>query len=110
MKQVKLNVNKFEGCAITVDVKGGIEEYAKSFLHIFNNVRDSKKLFKVENHFNNDVTVYCEPNYKDKVIKYLENFGEIKDCEKVLMYQIEDIDSGFDFDKYDEAVIVPYFD
>ena len=35
MKQVKATVYELEGYAITVDVEGNIEEYAKNFLHIF---------------------------------------------------------------------------
>lgn len=109
MKQLKMNVNQFDGLAITVKVEGGIDEYAKSFLHIFNNVRDSRQLLKVENHYNNDVTVYCEEKTKDALIKYLKNFGEIKSCEKVLMYQLEDA-VDYDFEKYEDAVVVPYFE
>jgi hypothetical protein len=108
MKTVKLNVNKFDGLAITVDVKGGVEEYAMSFLHIFNNVRENEKLFRVENYHNNDVTVYCEEESKESLIKYLKNFGEIKSIEKMLMYQIEDTDE-FPSNEYEGEVIVPYF-
>ena len=109
MKQLRMNVNQFEGLAITVKVEGGIDEYAKSFLHIFNNVRESRQLLKVENHHNNDVTVYCEEETKDALIKYLKNFGEIKSIEKVLMYQLEDA-VDYDLDKYEDAVVVPYFE
>lgn len=108
MKTVKLDVNKFDGLAITVDVKGGVEEYAMSFLHIFNNVRENEKLFRVDNYHNNDVTVYCEEESKESLIKYLKNFGEIKSIEKVLMYQIEDTDE-FPSNEYEGEVIVPYF-
>ena len=109
MKQVKVNAWKIEGCAVTVTIKGSIEEYAKNFLHIFNNVRENKELLKVENHYsNNDVTVYCEPEFKDATIKYLENFGEIKECEKVLMYQMEEPD--FDLDEYEDIIVVPTFE
>lgn len=108
MKTVKLDVNKFDGLAITVEVKGGVEEYAMSFLHIFNNVRENEKLFRVDNYHNNDVTVYCEEESKESLIKYLKNFGEIKSIEKVLMYQIEDTDE-FPSNEYEGEVIVPYF-
>lgn len=109
MKTIKMNVSQFEGLAVTVKVEGSIDEYAKNFLHIFNNVRENRELLKVENHHNNDVTVYCEEKTKDALIKYLKNFGEIKSIEKVLMYQVEDC-VGCDFDKYEEAVVVPYFE
>lgn len=109
MREIQMNVNQFEGLAITVDVKGNIDEYAKSFLHIVNNVRESKELLKVENHYSNDVTVYCMEDTKESLIKYLENFGEIKSIEKVLMYQLQDA-IEYDFNKYEEAVVLPDFE
>lgn len=110
MKEVKLLTNKFEAYAVTVDVKGNLEEYAKSFLHIFNNVREFNKLIKVENHrSNNDVTVYCELDALENLMDYLKNFGEIKGYEKVLAYQLVDTDD-YDFDKYSDAIVVPYFE
>lgn len=109
MKEIKVNVYESEGYAVTVDIKGDIKEYAENFLHIFNNVRESKELLKVENHYgSNDVTVYCEMDSKEALIKYLKMFGEIKSCEKVLMYQMEEPD--YDFEKYSNAVIIPTFD
>lgn len=108
VKTVKLDVNKFDGLAITVDVRGGVEEYAMSFLHIFNNVRESESLFKVENWRDNRVTVYCKEESRESLVKYLKNFGEIESIEKVLMYQIEDTDE-LASDEYEDQVIVPYF-
>ena len=109
MRELKMNVVETEGYAVTVEVKGGLEKYAESFLHIFNNVRENKKLLKVKNHYDsNNVTVYCELDFKDKLIEYLKMFGEIKYCEKVLMYQVEEPD--YDFDKYADAVVIPEFD
>ena len=109
MRQVKTNVYELEGYAVTVDVEGNIEEYAKSFLHIFNNVRESKELLRVKNYYDsNDVTVYCELDSKDALIKYLKMFGEIKSCEKVLIYQMEEPD--YDFDKYYDAIVSPNFE
>lgn len=112
MKTVKLDVNKFDGLAITVEIEGGIDKYAKSFLHIFNNVRESRELFKVTNYYDsNDVTVYCEhkEETKEALVKYLKNFGEIKSIEKVLMYQIVDMDEMYS-DEYEGVEIVPYFE
>ena len=105
MKKIKANVYELEGYAITVEIEGNIREYAESFLHIFNNVRESKELFKVENYYgSNDVTVYCELDSKDALTKYLKTFGKIKDCQRVLVYQMEE--SDYDFDKYDDAIVV----
>ena len=110
MKTIKANVCELEGYAVTVEIEEcGISEYAKSFLHIFNNVRESKELLKIKNYFgSNDVTVYCELDSKDALIKYLKSFGEIKSCEKILMYQIEEPE--YDFNKYYDAIVVPEFE
>ena len=109
MREIKMNVFETEGYAVTVEIEGNVNEYAGSFLHIFNNVRESKELLKVKNYYNsNDVTVYCELDSKEALIKYLKIFGKIKSCEKVLMYQMEEPE--YDFDKYDDAIIVPDFD
>ena len=105
MKQFKINAFVVEGYAVTVEVEGNIKEYADNFLHIFNNVRESKELFKIKNYYDsNDVTVYCEAEAKDNLVKYLKAFGEIKSCEKVLVYQAEE--SEYDFDKYYDAIII----
>lgn len=109
MKDVKVSVYELEGYAVTVDVVGDVKEYAESFLHIFNNVRESKELLKVKNYYgSNEVTVYCELESKDALVKYLKAFGEIKSCEKVLLYQLNEPE--YDIDKYYDVVIVPEFD
>ena len=109
MREIKMNMFETEGFAITVEIEGGIKEYAENFLHIFNNVRESKELIKVRNYYDsNDVTVYCELDSKDALIKYLKAFGKIKDCEKVLIYQTSEPD--YDFDKYYDVIINPKFD
>lgn len=109
MKQVKVNAYETEGYAVTVEVEGNVKEYAENFLHIFNNVRANDKLIKVKNYYDsNDVTVYCELEAKDNLIKYLKAFGKIKDYGKVLMYQMEEPE--YDIDEYYDVVIVPEFD
>ena len=108
MRELNLNVVETVGYAVMVEVEGNINEYAESFLHIFNNVRANEGLLKVKNHYNsNDVTVYCELDSKEALVKYLKMFGKIKSCEKVLMYQMEEPE--YDFDKYDEAIVIPEF-
>lgn len=109
MREFKVNVCETEGYAVTVEIEGGLKEYAENFLHIFNNVRESKELLKVKNYYgSNDVTVYCELDSKDALVKYLKMFGEIKGCEKVLMYQMEEPE--YDFEKYDDAIVIPDFE
>ena len=108
MKQVETRVYETEGYAVTVNIEGNIKEYAENFLHIFNNVRASSELIKVKNYYgSNDVTVYCELEAKDNLIKYLKAFGEIQGCEKVLMYQMEEPE--YDIDKYYDAIIISHF-
>lgn len=109
MREIEIKVCELEGYAITVDVEGSIKEYAENFLHIFNNVRESKELLSVKNYYgSNEVTVYCELDSKDALIKYVKAFGEIKGCEKVLLYQLTEPE--YDIDKYYDAVVVPNFD
>lgn len=109
MKRAETKVYESEGYAVTVNIEGNIKEYAESFLHIFNNVRESSELIKVKNYYDsNDVTVYCELEVKDNLIKYLKAFGEIVGCEKVLLLQMEEPE--YDIDKYYDAVIIPEFD
>ena len=109
MKQVDTKVYQSEGYAVTVEIEGDVKEYAESFLHIFNNVRQANELIKVKNYYgSNDVTVYCELEAKDDLVKYLKAFGKIKGYEKVLLLQMEEPD--YDINKYDDVVIVPKFD
>ena len=109
MRELKMNVIETEGYAVTVEILGNVEQYAKNFLHIVNNVREhNKALKKVVNYYNNDVTVYCVPDAKDELIRYLGNFGEFKDCKKVLMYELQEPD--YDIEKYNDAIVIPEFD
>ena len=109
MRELKMNVFETEGYAVTVEIEGNVKEYAEIFLHIFNNVRENSELIKVKNYYgSNDVTVYCELDAKDKLVKYLKAFGKIKECEKVLLLQMEEPE--YDIDKYYDAIIVPEFD
>ena len=109
MRELKMNVAETEGYAVTVEIEGNVSEYAESFLHIFNNVRESKELLKVRNYYgSNEVTVYCELDSKESLVKYLKAFGKIKSCEKVLTYQMEEPE--YDLDKYDDAIVISEFD
>lgn len=109
MRELKMNAVETEGYAVTVEIEGNVNEYAENFLHIFNNVRESKELLKIKNYYgSNDVAVYCELDSKEALVKYLKAFGEIKSCEKVLLYRLEEPE--YDFDKYDDAVLVTDFD
>lgn len=109
MREIKMNVYEAEGYAITVEIQGDLEDYAKGFLHIFNNVREHTELKKIENHYgSNDVTVYCDAEYREETIKYLENFGNVKSYTRVLMCQLEEPD--YDINKYDNAIVITEFE
>lgn len=109
MKRVKVEANEFEGYAVTVSIEGDVKEYAESFLHIFNNMRETNELLKIRNYYDsNDVTVYCELEAKDSLMKYLKAFGRIVGCEKVLLFQMEEPE--YDIDKYYDVVAVSDFE
>lgn len=109
MRELKMNVIETEGYAVTVELEGSLEDYAKNLLHIFNNVREHKVLKKMVNHYgSNDVTVYCTLDSREETIKYLEEFGHVKGYERVLMYQLCEPD--YNIDKYDDVIVIPEFD
>lgn len=109
MKQVKMNMIETEGYAVTVEIEGDLKDYMENFLHIFNNVRANKELLKIKNYYDsNEVTVYCELDAKDALVKYLNKFGRIASCEKILAYTMEEPE--YDFDKYYDVIINPKFD
>lgn len=111
MKQKMLQANQFEGWAVTVDVEGNTQEYAMALLHIFNNVRESRELLNVANSYDNRITVYCREKSKDALVEYLENFGKITDCGKVLCWEIDGCWlPERDYDKYSDEIIVPYIE
>ena len=76
---VKYSHNKERAIEFTVELEGDVQQYAMSFLHIFNNARDNKDIFyKVENmSYSNKVFVSCNPEDRQAVKEYLEQFGTI---------------------------------
>lgn len=82
---VKYSHEKQKAIEITVRLNGNVQQYAMSFLHIFNNARDNKDIFyKVGNiSGSNDIFVTCNPEYVENVKEYLEQFGEIRYTEEV---------------------------
>lgn len=101
---MKIYTEQHDGWKITVDLKGQpIEEYAKNFLAIFNNVREyPNAMVKVENYYDNRISVWCYDDFKAETTEFLEQFGEITDTEKVLLIEA---DYEYNFDKYEEAII-----
>ena len=110
-KHVRLDATQFEGIAVTVHIDGKLEDYAKALLHIFNNVREDKFLYKVRNfYYSDDITVYASKDSKRDLVEYLEQFGTIKRIDKVLMLSIPDYQIDYDFDEYDDLELVPEFE
>ena len=61
---------------VTVEIS---ENYASSFLHIYNNVKDDEDLYYVCNDYANGVYVYCSNDVVDAVKEYLSQFGKVSD-------------------------------
>lgn len=82
---INLFYEKEKAIRITVRLDGDIQEYALSFLHIWNNAREyPNKLYKVENiSASNDIFVTCNPNCEEEAKEYLEQFGEIRYTEEI---------------------------
>lgn len=102
---MRINTEKHDGWSVTVDLEGQtISEYAKNFLAIFNNVREyPNAMVKVENYYDNRITVWCYNDYKANTIEFLEQFGKITYVEKVLIIEA---DYEFDYEKYDDSLII----
>lgn len=102
---MRIQTEQHEGYKITVNLEGQpIEEYAKNFLAIFNNVRtNSNALVKVENYYDNRISVWCYSDFKAETTEFLEQFGSITYVEKVLLITA---DYEWDYEKYDEALII----
>lgn len=81
---IKYYHKKEKATKISVELKSNTQEYALSFLHIWNNAREYPNMFyKVENNSGNSVFITCNPKYVDEVKEYLEQFGEIWDTEEI---------------------------
>ena len=104
MSKVKLDATGVEGYAVTAKFSDDLVTYAKDFLKVFNNVREYGELLGVRNYYSsNNVTVYCRVRDKDAVVDFLENFGDIVNCDKVLVYQVEE--PAYDIEKYSNIFV-----
>lgn len=92
-------MNKQTGYAITVRIDEE-RNYAEDFLRIFNNVRVDRDLLKITNDDHRGITVTCIPAIQARFTRWLEQFGEIVDIDKVLLVEIEEVD--FDCFEYDD--------
>lgn len=78
---------------IKVNIVGDIDDYAKSFLIIYNNVKNDSSLLKVYNDYENGVYVVCETEAVDAATEFLKQFGDIVKTEtvKVIIPIVNDI-------------------
>ena len=74
---IKFEYEVEKAMRIVVDIEGDTQKYAMSFLHIFNNARDSKEFYRVENTYDNRVYVTFDPTYRKEMEEYLSQFGKI---------------------------------
>lgn len=92
-------MKKSKGYAITVRIE---EDYAMSFLAIFNTVRENKELLQVKNYMASDnVTVICLESQRHRITSYLKQFGTLIDESYILCVPIEEED--FDCYTYDDV-------
>ena len=87
---VKYYHEKQKAIVVTVRLDGNVQQYAMSFLHIFNNAREfPNSFYKVENiSGSNDIFVTCRPSDEKEVKEYLEQFGEIRYTEEINWFVI----------------------
>ena len=89
-----------KGFEVTVCIAGTIQEYAMSFLNIFNNVKENDELVRITNDYGNNVSVVCYAESLEETKKYLGQFGEIVEvCSALIVAFGEDIE--YDYSKYD---------
>lgn len=91
---------------IEVELSADLDKYARDFLAIFNNVRNHEELYKVENLEGTcRVFVTCASHVKPETVRFLEQFGEVKDIEHVL-YAEAQLDWDYDLpEEYDSLVV-----
>ena len=106
---MQLEGKVFDALQIHLEVSGGIDDYAKALLAIFNKCRDDKNLLSVTNNANNTLYVNCTTEIKDAVVGWLSQFGEIKRVVDIKCVMISDF-MDYDYEKYYDCIVVPYFE
>ena len=95
-----LKEKKDKAYRVEVKLPSPIDEYAKNFLAIYNNVREDNRLLKVYNNAGNSVFVVVRADIKDDAVAWLEIFGEIIEVTEVKtitpLVPITCTDSDFD--------------
>jgi len=97
----------FDAVRVTVDLGSDIDEYAKNFLSIFNNVRENQELYSVHNQSgSNRVSVTCDPDYVEETKNWLGYFGEVDEGTKLIRCLRVDDGTDYDLDKYWESMVI----
>ena len=105
----KYAMSTFPAYEVDVKMEGDLQTYAINFLHIFNNVKTQKGLIRIANDYGSGVQVVCTEEMLEPTKEYLSQFGEIQDVAKVLCMSLEE-DPDYDWNTYEDLVIVPYVD
>jgi hypothetical protein len=100
---MRIQCEKRDALRLKVELSRNIDEYARSFLAIYNNVKNDRDLLKMYNDYANNVYVVCEKNVRNAAIEFLEQFGSVVSTEIVEVVQPigcdyeyrEDIDTEF---------------
>lgn len=95
---MKLSCQKRKALRFKVEIVGNIDEYARSFLAIYNNVKNDQDLLKMYNDYDNNVYVVCETHVRDAATDFLDQFGNIVTVEDVEIVQ----PIGYDYEYSDE--------
>lgn len=72
-----VELEKTEAVRIKVAMYGGVPEYAKNFLAIYNNYKTNSELLKVYNDYDNGVFLVCTKSVQDAAVEFLQQFGTI---------------------------------
>lgn len=103
----RLKVKVFKAYKVGVVLPDNVDEYAKNFLKIFNNVKTEKQLLGVENNYGNEVFVTCTKENVDNVKDWLGWFGKVED--EVMETTCLQVDDYVDCDcEENEIVLVPF--
>lgn len=91
---------------LTIEIVGDIDTYARTFLQLFNNVRENNELLKIENGYDNQVFIYCTINVVEELKNWLQKFDNINiiDCDDVIAFAIDS--PRYDNDKYFDHLFV----
>jgi hypothetical protein len=82
---------------IKVKLSNDTDQYAISFLAIYNNVKSHSELLKLYNDYAENVFVVCESEVCDDTVEFLQQFGEIICVESVEV--VEPLFTNYDYNK-----------